>query len=109
MLQIAAPDEHVGRVLDHLFAHASDAGVAGLVGRLEPRLVVPLATRRCMLHTRAEILAMIHSRMPEITAAIRGGRALLTRLEGETWFGHWSESFGSEGAGVPRSVNAQWH
>jgi len=93
VLQIAAPEENVGPVIDHLLAHARAAGAPGLLGRLEPRLLVPLATRRCFLHNKGRYFAMIHSRVPGLTAAIREGSALLTRMEGETWYGHWSEPF----------------
>jgi len=98
VLQLAAAEQNVGRVVDHLFAQARVAGALGLVGRLEPRLLVPLATRGCMLHNQGKYFAMIHSRVPGLTAVVRDGRALLTRMEGETWFGHWSEPFDTESA-----------
>lgn len=105
VLQIAGAEENVGTVVDHLFAHACTAGAPGLIGRLEPRLLVPLRTRWCMLHNR-EQFAMIHSRIPDLPAAVRAGRALLTRMEGETWFGHWSEAFGEEPADAASNGNA---
>jgi hypothetical protein len=87
VMQVAADDRRVGAVLDHLFHEAETGGAAALQGRLEPRLMAPLATRRCLLHPSG-YLALVHSRNPEVLAAIASGRSLFTRMEGEWWMGH---------------------
>ena len=43
-------------------------------------------------------LALINSRDPEVLHAVRAGRALLTRLEGEWWMGHHLEPFSGAAA-----------
>jgi len=84
VLQVAASDRHVGRVLDDLLHHAWSCGAIAVLGRLEPRLVEPVASRRIVLHP-AGYLALAHSRDTEILGAIASGRSLLTRLDGEWW------------------------
>jgi len=84
VLQVAAADRHAGPVLDELLHHAWSHGAAAVVGRLEPRLLRPLANRRSLLrHAGASALA--HSRNQEILYAIASGESLLTRLDGEWW------------------------
>lgn len=93
VLQIVGKEGRVGEVIDHLFYSAQESGAPGLTGRLEPRLFAPLSERRCMLHRHRNLLALAHARDPAIVQAILSGQALLTRMEGETWFGHGTESF----------------
>lgn len=84
VLQIAARPTDVGAVLDHLFDDARRRGGAAVYGRVEPRLLEPLHDRRCLLNF-GQGRMIVHSRDPEITAAVLAGDALLTRLEGEWW------------------------
>jgi hypothetical protein len=83
VLQIAASDREVGRVLDHLLWHACAHGSAALRGRLEPGLVEAIVRRRCLLWHRGG--ALIHSRDPDLLRAVHSEGALMTRLEGEWW------------------------
>lgn len=92
VMQIAAHERRVGAVLDHLFHEAEAGGAAALQGRLEPRLMASLSTRQCLLHFSG-YLALVHSRHPEILAAISSGRSLFTRMEGEWWMGHHLQPF----------------
>jgi hypothetical protein len=92
VMQVAADERHVGAVLDHLFREADEGGAAALQGRLEPRLMPPLSTRRSLLHFSG-YLALVHSRHPEILGAIASGRSLFTRMEGEWWMGHHLQPF----------------
>ena len=85
VLQVAAPDKHVEAVAADLFRHAYDHGAAVLSGRVEPRLLEVVATGRSLLRVGERTIA--DSRHPEILDAVRAGRALLTRLEGEWWWG----------------------
>jgi hypothetical protein len=83
VLQVAAPDRDVGRVLDHLLHDAWTGGAVAVQGRLEPRLVEPVARRRCITIYRGG--ALVHSRDREIVGAITSGDSLLTRLDSEWW------------------------
>jgi hypothetical protein len=85
--QIAGEERYVGAILDDLFSDAHAHGAAGVQGRVEPHLRAALAERRC-LHHRSGYLSLIHSRREEVLHAVHGGRALLTRMEGEWWMGH---------------------
>lgn len=84
VLQIAASDRHVGRVLDDLLHDAWSGGAIAVLGRVEPRLLDPLARRRCVLR-RSGYSALSYSRDEEILGAIASGRSLLTRLDSEWW------------------------
>jgi hypothetical protein len=84
VLQVAANDRDVGSVIDHMFHHAWSGGSAAVLGRVEPRLLEPLAHRRSVL-LYAGPAALAHSREPEIVGAISSGNSLLTRLDGEWW------------------------
>jgi hypothetical protein len=83
VVQIAARDRHTGDVLDALFADAVEHGGAGLQGRVEPRLLAPLAHRGALFRYSAR--SLVHSRDPELLAVLAAGQALLTRLEGDWW------------------------
>ena len=85
-LQVAAPDGHLGMVLDHLFWHAARGGAVTLRGRVEPALLGPLSQRRVIF--RLSNWVLVHSRQVEVLAALGCGRAFLTRLDGEWWMGH---------------------
>lgn len=92
VMQVATGERHVGAVLDHLFHEAEEGGAAALQGRLEPRLLASLSTRRCLLHFSG-YLALVHARNTEILAALASGRSLFTRMEGEFWMGHHLQPF----------------
>jgi hypothetical protein len=83
VLQVAADERDLGRVLDHLLNHAYAHGSAAVRGRLEPGLVEAVVGRRCLLWHRGGPL--IHSRDPELLREIHSEKALVTRLEGEWW------------------------
>ena len=84
VLQVAAADRNVGRVLDHLLYDAWAGGAVAVRGRIEPQLLAPLAQRRCVLRY-AGSAALAHSRDAQILDAMASGRSLLTRLDGEWW------------------------
>jgi hypothetical protein len=86
VLQVAAGDQQVEAVVDHLLHDAWSNGAAAVEGRLEPRLVDPLAHRHCVMRYSGG--ALVHSREREILGALASGRSLLTRLDGEWWMGH---------------------
>jgi len=84
VLQVAARDRDVGRVLDHLLYDAWGSGTVAVRGRIEPQLLEPLSRRRCALRY-AGPLALAHSRDAQLLGAIASSRSLLTRLDGEWW------------------------
>jgi hypothetical protein len=84
VLQVAATGERdLGRVLDHLLAHAHAHGSAAVRGRLEPGMLQAVAERRCLLWYRGG--TVVHSRDPNVLAAIESDKAFITRLEGDPW------------------------
>jgi hypothetical protein len=95
VLQIVGGGRDVDDVVDNLFQDAWANGAAGLQGRVEAHLRVPLSRRRCAFYGSGS-LALIHSREPELLHAIQSGRALLTRMEGEWWMGHHLQPFHRE-------------
>ncbi len=86
VLQVAAADRDVGLVIDHLLHHAWAGGAAAVQGRVEPRLLESLASRRCLMTFGGA--SLVHGRDQEILGTIASGRSLLTRLDGEWWMGH---------------------
>jgi hypothetical protein len=83
VIQIAAGERDLGRVVDHLFWHAREHGAGALRGRLEPGLVQEVARRRCLLWYRGGTL--VHSRDRELARRV-ADEAVLTRLDTD-WFG----------------------
>ncbi len=84
VVQIAAENRDAGLVLDHLVYHAWKSGVVTLAGRVDPHLLQAMSTRGFNI-ARDDPWVMIHSRRPELLAAIHRGDAYLSRLEGEWW------------------------
>jgi GNAT superfamily N-acetyltransferase len=83
VVQLVAAEPDVSLVLDHLIRDASSAGAVEVRGRFEHYLLPALRRRRCRFVPVD--WALLHSRDPELLAAVHGGRALLTRLDGEWW------------------------
>jgi GNAT superfamily N-acetyltransferase len=97
VMQVAARPRLLGQVLDHLFYDAQSSGSAAIQGRLEPRLLEPLASRNVLLHPSG-YLALVDAREQEILESIVTGNALLTRMDGEWWMGHHLRPFDGEAA-----------
>ena len=83
VLQIIGNEVDIGAVIDHLFHDARTGGAAALEGRLEARLIEPLATRGCIL--RYAGAAGVHSQSEEIREALFSSRSIFTRMESEYW------------------------
>ena len=83
VMQIAAPAEHVGLVLDHLIHDAAAVGAVTLQGRVEPFLLPHLETRRCRLEPAD--WAGVQSEDQALVGAVLAGRSLVTRMDGEWW------------------------
>jgi hypothetical protein len=80
---VAPNDAMTALVLDALIEDADAGAAAALHGRLEPRLLEPLARHRAFLRYVGGALA--YAPNPAILALAISRHALLTRLEGEWW------------------------
>jgi hypothetical protein len=83
VLQVMGAEKDLGAVLDQLFFDAQAGGAAALEGRVEPRLLEPLAQRRCLL--RYAGAAGVHTRNREILAAVLSRQSVFTRMDSEYW------------------------
>jgi hypothetical protein len=83
VLQLLARPDAVGAVLDSLLAHAYRQRIVGIKGRTQLRFLDALLNRHCIFFRRNS--AAVHSRDPELLAAVRSGAALTSGLAGETW------------------------
>ena len=84
VVQVAARNGSFSRVLQRLLADAWRHGAAAVRGRLDPRHVQELSDRHCWFR-REGTWTLVHSRHPDLAAAIHQGNAFLSRLEGEWW------------------------
>ncbi len=84
VVQIAALDGSFERVLQRLLADAWRHGATAVRGRVDPRYVQELSDRHCWFRWD-NTWTLVHSRHPELMAAIHRGDAFLSRLEGEWW------------------------
>jgi hypothetical protein len=82
VLLVAAQERTIGRVLDHLFRHAWMRGAVSLSGRLHPRFMREMSSRRCRFNNDGG-WTMVHSINSDLLQAIYRGDAWLSRLEGE--------------------------
>lgn len=83
VIQVATAESDAALVLGHLVHDAAIGGALEVRGRFEHHLLAALRRRRCRLVPID--WACVHSRDPELLAAVQGGRALVTRLDGEWW------------------------
>ncbi|KAB2940292.1 MAG: hypothetical protein K8F92_15865 [Hyphomicrobium sp.] len=83
VLQVLALPEAVGVTLDNLFRHAASLGCVGVRGRADAALLDALIARRCVLFHGAAMV--MHARDKALLNEVRGSRALLTGLAGESW------------------------
>ncbi|MBA3375312.1 MAG: hypothetical protein H0U00_05795 [Actinobacteria bacterium] len=85
VLQIAAADRRAPEVVQHLYSRAWKRGASAVVGRLEPRLVAPLARERGFVRYAQSGRMLVHAKDADVVGAVLSGDALLTRLDGEWW------------------------
>ena len=84
VVQLAALDGRLDDVLKRLLVDAWRQGATAVRGRLDPRHAQALSGRHCWFR-REGAWTLVHSRDPDLTAAIHQGKAFLSRLEGEWW------------------------
>jgi GNAT superfamily N-acetyltransferase len=84
VLQVAACDGGLDRVLRRLFRDAWQQGATAVRGRLEPWQLQQLSDRHCWMR-REGAWTLVHSRHADLLRAIECGTAGINRLEGEWW------------------------
>jgi hypothetical protein len=82
LLQLAAPAESAGRVLDHLLDDAWRSDMTVLRGRMDPALAQVYGERHC-LFTRRGPWMVVHSREPALMHMFHRGEVLFSSLDGE--------------------------
>lgn len=82
VVQLVARKGAAAAVFHLLLADAWDCGAVMLSGRLEPTMVREMSVRHSYFR-QAESWTLVHSRQPDVLAAILSGSAFLSRLEGE--------------------------
>jgi hypothetical protein len=102
VLQIGCRGDTAFEVVAHLLENASRNGARILYGRLEPHFSDALAEHRSILSRRRHAM-LLHSRDPQITAAIHSGKAFLSRLDGE-----WRVRFSHAGSSPAAQTQAAW-
>lgn len=84
VVQLAARSHAYELVLQHLLMDAWREGAAAVRGRVDPGCAQALSQQRCWLRWEGPA-TLVHSKHPDITAAILHDEAFLSRLEGEWW------------------------
>jgi hypothetical protein len=88
---IAAPGQE-SIVIDCLMRNAHERGLAAIRGRTQPNLLNAMISKKCaFVHTSSTI---VHSRNPDLLAAMTNGRAFLNGLAGEGWTRLIGDRFG---------------
>lgn len=90
-LDVRALPGEIDGVFDLLVADCWRVGSTSVEGRVDPWLFETVARRR--LPVRAGERVLYHSRLPEIERLVATGDSNLSRLDGEWWMGHHTESF----------------
>ncbi|NVO16425.1 MAG: hypothetical protein HXX10_20550 [Rhodoplanes sp.] len=83
VLQILARENAADGVVAGLIRDAHARGAVALAGRCEPSILEALLQANCVILQRGS--TTVHSRDPEVLAAIAKGDAMLTGLAGEAW------------------------
>jgi len=93
LLQIQASGSHWSETLDSLVAAAWDMGCAGITGQAQSRFMPQLFGYRNLFFRYAGG-TMVHSRIPEVTQAVRSGDIFIGGLMGDRWTRLSSDDFG---------------
>ncbi|WP_159586919.1 hypothetical protein [Chelativorans xinjiangense] len=88
VLQLLALPGQADAVIDAMFAHAADQGLAGLRGRTQPALLEAMLGRRVAFTHLAS--TVVHARDAEIVPRLQEGEGFLNGIAGE----HWSRLIG---------------
>jgi hypothetical protein len=83
VLQVASMPGRLEDVLDCLFTHTHDAGLAGLRGRTQPALLDAMLVRKCWFRHRSSTVAISVDK--GLLQDVSSGNAFINGLAGETW------------------------
>lgn len=83
VLQIVAAKGRYGTVFDALLSHLHAAGAVAAMGRTQPVLIDAILNRRVAL--LPFVTTVVHSRDPDILAAVTAGEAFINGFVGEKW------------------------
>lgn len=83
VVQLAAKQGEMGKVLEHLFFHAWRGKAVAVSGQLDPEALHIFSEKGCVLHHDGSSWVLIHAKQPAALEAIHRGDAFFTRLEGE--------------------------
>jgi hypothetical protein len=86
LVQLGATTKTAPQMVAHLMADAYSLGGGVVYGRIESHCRAALHDEPVVLRPSSPLM-VIHSTNDELRATIHGGRAFLTRLEGENWAG----------------------
>jgi hypothetical protein len=86
VVQLAAVARHRSQVFDHLLHHAWQRGAVLTSGRFDAPFVGTLLERGSTFKV-ARPWTVMHSRHPELVAAVQSGGAFLSRMDCEWWMG----------------------
>ncbi len=70
-------------LVEDMFAQTYENGLAGIRGAAQPWLNAALMSRNTLFYGRSFFL--VKARDPALLEAVRGGRALISGLAGESW------------------------
>ena len=87
VVQIEARPRSIEGVLRHLFYEGWNHGLVAMSGLLDPEYLPAFAAQYCLFNRGDGSWLLVHSKHPDLLAAIHRGDAFLTRLEGEWWIG----------------------
>ncbi|MCT7376267.1 hypothetical protein [Chelativorans salis] len=88
VLQTLTLPGQAGAVIDAMFAHAAEQGLAGLRGRTQPALLEAMLGRRVAFTHLAS--TVVHARDAGIVQVLQEGKGFLNGIAGE----HWSRLIG---------------
>ncbi len=100
VLQVCAMPGKIDSVLAHLFEDARSRGSVALIGRGDAGALSTYTAHNCLFFQRS-MYTQVNTKRQDILQALLGGRAFLTRLEGEWWTRLQGDSFEESGSVRP--------
>ncbi|WP_136660451.1 hypothetical protein [Nitratireductor sp. XY-223] len=83
VLQVLSSPKAEATVVASLLDHARETGAVAVRGRVMPRTIAPLMRQRAFFLCNAS--TVIHTKNPDIQAAVDSGDAFITGLAAESW------------------------
>jgi hypothetical protein len=92
VLQVGAMPGQLDSVLAHLFEDARSRGAVALIGKCDAAVLSTYTAHSCVFFQR-NMYTQVNTKRQDILQALLGGKAFLTRLEGEWWTRLQGDSF----------------